>query len=299
MAAQKRVSAGSSTMTRDVRVQLPYHELYEALMKCTNHPGSGSSNGLQELGECVDMKLRSTEWTWASPIASEYGTLWLPLVHWACLLGKFVALQWFKSNEVDLSVRCSRGDESTNLTALHSAIWFAKHDELPRFKKTGVKRAEVFGRVMDVVVEASPTILLETEEPSGDTILHVCSRIVPYDEKVAPECLKVIFQKLQSYKVSYSLDIDAFLCQKNKDGETFLHLLVKVGSRGTIFAIKETRSQCAEQWHRLCAAKDLSGKTPWDIAAENKTLAFLDVFKGPAVDTYIPEGETNPQAPIK
>lgn len=262
----------------EVTVELPHHEIYEALVNCTNHL-SATVNRLQEFEECVLLKQKEAKWTWDSPIASEYGTLWLPVVHWASLLEKFVLLQWLKSKGADLSVRCSRGGQNTNLTALHSALWFSDHEELPKGKYTGVRRAEQFGKVMDVIVEDNPFILLETEEPSGDTMLHVCCRKIESDEKLIPEFLKVIFEKLDNYKVLHKFDTSSLLCKQNRKGETFLHLLLKTKSRSVVFALNETVSRCGTLWHRLCAIKDNSGKTPCDIAAKNSALDSLDSFK--------------------
>ena len=265
-------------MANEVTIQLPHHELYEALTNCTNH-GSPVLNRVLELEECLSLKQKEAKWSWSSPIASEYGSIWLPFVHWASVLGKFVVLQWLKLKGVDMLVKCSRVNGITNSTALHSVIWFVDHEVLPKLSYTGVKRAENFGKVMDIIVGESPDILLETENPSGDTILHLCCRKMEHDQKINPEFLKVIFEKLENYKVSYKFDTQSFLCKQNSDRETFLHLLCMSDSQSCAFAIKETWSKYTKLWHRLCTIKNFLGKTPYDIAAQNSALDSLDIFK--------------------
>ena len=245
-----------------------HHALILSLLKCTNGmypPETGFTR-------CLD-KYKKAKWFLRSPVPEKSEKLQFPLVHWACMLGKYKVLEYLVTERgFDLSVRGGKNQQG----ALHSLITHVSSCLHP--KTSHENAANTFGGVFDVFLKYKTEAIHERDLNSKDTIFHVCAGRCSSDA-IASFYLRVMLDKIKECdKISDDKRRD-ILTAVNTKGDTFLHLLVvDEKSVATLLYVVENFAEICDH---MSKTKNNVGKTPRQIAVERQSIAILKALKAP------------------
>jgi len=244
------------------------HELIILLIKCSN------TNKVDNIDfeKCLD-KYAAAKWFRTGCVPARRGKFRFPLVHWACILGKYKILEFLVNEKgLDLSVKVRKNKEGP----LYSMVRHLSSGLNARSSNEYLRN--IFGNVLDVFLRYTPEVLCEKDAKSQDTILHFLARRCNMDP-----CSR-LYLKILLVQINESENIplekkDEILSAVNKKGNTFLHLVVSDdSSANTVTYFCENFGTIAQ---RMSKSWNNLHKTPRQIAVERRCFAILRALGAP------------------
>ena len=232
------------------------HELIEAIDSCSNWPGRRSN--LDNLEKCIE-KHEERGWDKNGDVPDAKPANRYPLIHWAAVLGKYMALKWLLKPENGFSFDVKSSEKGE--TALHTAL------ELPFLQPKHRKASPELIRKFSKTVALLKNLLPIKDEENGNIPLHTAAKLLVNERSSSffLGCFEVIIKRCK--KMGNSV-LDDVLNSTNNFGETALHILAR-GSEKKV-------ESCTEAIQMLIAAgarsdiRNNKGLTALDIAARFK-----------------------------
>lgn len=241
-----------------------------SLIKCTNNVETAKT----EFKKALD-KFAKTKWLCGDCIPDKNDKILFPLIHWACILGKYKVLEYLVS-EKGFQLTVKRGENQEG-----PLFSMAQHFSFVVNPKSSNEYTEsMIGHVIDVFLKYMPEALCEKEIGNDDSILHCCAKRCSSDP-CSRAFLKVLLLKIkESDKFSIEKE-DNFLSTVNKKGDTFLHLMV-VDEKSTE-TLNYLFGNFVSASEKLSKTKNNQGKTPRQIAVENRSFEMLRGLGAPDI----------------
>lgn len=244
------------------------HKLIISLIKCSN------THRIENIDfeKCLD-KYSASKWFHTGCVPTRKAKFNFPLVHWACILGKYKVLEYLITEKgFDLSVKVGRNKEGP----LYSMVRHLSSGFNARSSTDYVRN--IFGNIVDVFLRYTPEVLCEKDAKSHDTILHFLARRCNMDP-CSRLYLKILLAMIKESDNISSEKKDEILSAVNKKGNTFLHLVVSdESSANTVTYFCENFGVIAQRmsktWNKL-------HKTPRQIAVERRCFAMLRALGAP------------------
>ena len=238
-----------------------------SLVKCTN-------NGITEFKQALD-KFARTKWLRGDCVPDKNNKIRFPLIHWACILGKYKALEYLITEKgFELTVKTGKNQEGPLFST-------AQHFSSGVNPKSSTDYIEsMLGHIIDIFLKFLPEALCVKESNNDDSILHCCAKRCSSDS-CSRALLKILLLKIkESDKFSADRE-ENFLSAVNKNGDTFLHLMVAdEKSTETLNYLFENFTSASE---KLSKTKNNQGKTPRQIAVEKRSLEMLKALGAPDI----------------
>lgn len=138
-----------------------------SLVKCTNTTETEKT----EFKKVLD-KFAKTKWLRGDCVPDKNDKIRFPLVHWACILGKYKPLEYLVSEKgFELTVKTGKNQEGP----LFSMVQHFSSGANPKWSSEYIEG--MFGQVIDVFLKYTPEVLCEKETNNDDTILHFCANV--------------------------------------------------------------------------------------------------------------------------
>ena len=220
-------------------------------------------------------KFIKTKWIRTDCVPEKNDKLRFPLVHWACILGKYKPLEYLVSEKgFELTVKVGKNKQGP----LHSMVQHLNSGLNPKSSKeyTG----NMFGYIVDIFLKYVPEVLCEKDASLGDTILHFLAKRCS-SNPFSRIYLKILLAKVKESDKVAPDKVEEILSAVNKRGDTFLHLLMSdnesVDSLDYFFKHFGTVSE------KISKAKNNFGKTPRQLAVEKRSFEMLRALGAPDV----------------
>ena len=241
-----------------------------SLIKCTNNVETAKT----EFKKALD-KFAKTKWLCGDCIPDKNDKILFPLIHWACILGKYKVLEYLVS-EKGFQLTGKRGENQEG-----PLFSMAQHFSFVVNPKSSNEYTEsMIGHVIDIFLKYMPEALCEKEIGNDDSILHCCAKRCSSDP-CSRAFLKILLLKIkESDKFSIEKE-DNFLSTVNKKGDTFLHLMV-VDEKSTE-TLNYLFGNFVSASEKLSKTKNNQGKTPRQIAVENRSFEMLRGLGAPDI----------------
>lgn len=240
------------------------------LAKCSN----GSEMEKTDFKKSLE-KFIKTKWIHTDCVPEKNEKLRFPLVHWACILGKYKPLEYLVSEKgFELTVKVGKN----KLGPLHSMVQHLSSGLNPKSSKeyTG----NMFGYIVDIFLKYVPEVLSEKDASLGDTILHFLAKRCS-SNPFSRIYLKILLAKVKESDKVTPDKVEEILSAVNKRGDTFLHLIVSddasVDSLDYFFKHFGTISE------KISKAKNNFGKTPRQLAVEKRSFEMVRALGAPDV----------------
>ena len=247
-----------------------HHELILTLAKCSN----GSEIRKTDFGKSLE-KFIETKWLRTECVPEKNENTRFPLVHWACILGKYKPLEYLVSEKgFELTVKVGKNKQGP----LHSMVQHLSSGLNPKSSKqyTG----NMFGNLVDIFLKYVPEVLCEKDASLGDTILHFLARRCSSDP-YSRMYLNILLAKIkESDKVTLE-KVEEILSAVNKRGDTFLHLIVS--DEESVDSLAYFIKHFSTVSEKISKAKNNFGKTPRQLAVEKKSFEMLRALGAPDV----------------
>ncbi|XP_068747513.1 uncharacterized protein [Montipora capricornis] len=247
------------------------HRLIISLIKCSNTSRTENI----DFEKCLE-KYAAAKWFHSGKVPVKKGKFKFPLVHWACVLGKYLILEYLVTEKgFDLSVKVGRHKEGP----LHSMVRHLRTGLNAQIPADYILR-NAFCNILDVFLRYMPEAFSEKDVKTHDTILHFLARRCNMDP-CSRIYLKILLAKIKESSELSAQTKDEVLSAANKKGNTFLHLLVSdESSARTVTYLCDnfgsTAQRISKTWNNL-------HKTPRQIAVEKRCFAMLRALGAPAV----------------
>lgn len=241
-----------------------------SMMKCTNNAETEKT----EFKKALD-KFAKTKWLRGDCVPDKNDKIRFPLIHWACMLGKYKVLEYLVSEKgFELTVKAGKNQEGPLFSMAQN---FSRGVD----PKSSIKYIEsMLGQVLDVFLKYMPEALCEKETNNDDSILH-CSAKRCSSDIHSRALLKVLLLKIkESVKFSPEKE-ENFLLAVNKKGDTFLHLMV--ADEKSTETLSYLFGNFASASEKLSKTKNNQGKTPRQIAVEKRSLEMLKGLGAPDI----------------
>ena len=239
-------------------------------MKCTNQAEIEKT----EFKKALD-KFAKTKWLRGDCVPDKNDKIRFPLIHWACILGKYKVLEYLVSQKgFELTVKTGKNQEGPLFSMAQN---FSRGVD----PKSSIKYIEsMLGHILEVFLKYMPEALCEKETNSDDSVLHCCAKRCCSDTH-SRAFLKVLLLKIkESDKFSAEKEED-FLSAVNKKGDTFLHLMV--ADEKSTETLNYLFGNFASASEKLSKTKNNQGKTPRQIAVEKRSLEMLKGLGAPDI----------------
>ena len=220
-------------------------------------------------------KFTKTKWLRNDCVPDKNDKIRFPLVHWACILGKYRPLEYLISEKgFELTVKVGKNKEGP----LFSTAQQLSRGVSPKCSKDYI--GNLFGNVVDVFLKFMPEALSVKETSNNDTILHFCARHCCSDP-FSRIYLNVLLRKIKESDKFSTEKEETLLAAVNKKGDSFLHLMVAdEGSTDTLTYFLGTFGSTSEN---ISKAKNNVGKTPRQIAVEKRSFSMLKALGAPDI----------------
>ena len=241
-----------------------------SLLKCSNNAETEKT----EFKKALD-KFARTKWFRGDCVPDKNDKIRFPLIHWACILGKYKALEYLVSEKgFELAVKTGKNQEGPLFS-------MAQHFSRVVNPKSSTEYIEsMFGHVIDVFLKYMPEALCEKETNNDDSILHCCAKRCSSDS-CCRAFLKTLLLKIKESDKFSTEKEDIFLSEVNKNGDTFLHLMV-ADERSTE-TLNYLLGNFASASEKLPKTKNNQGKTPRQIAVEKRSFEMLRGLGAPDI----------------
>ena len=239
-------------------------------MKCSN----GSEIDKTDFKKSLD-KFAKTKWLRSGCIPDRDEKLRLPLVHWACMLGKYKPLDYLVSEKgFELAIKVGKNERGP----LHSMVQHLHSCLNPKSSKEYV--SNMFGNIVDVFLKYTIDVLCQKDPSTGDTILHFLAKRCCSDT-FSRIYLKTLLVKIkENAKVSQE-KLYEILSAVNKRGDTFLHVIVP--DEESVPTLNYFFGNFGLNSEKISKAKNNFGKTPRQIAVEKRSFQMLKALGAPDV----------------
>lgn len=247
-----------------------HHELIMSLMKCANNAETEKT----EFKKALD-KFAKTKWLRRDCVPDKNVEIRFPLIHWACILGKYKVLEYLVSEkDFELTVKTGKNQEGPLFSMVQN---FSRGVD----PKSSFRYIEsMLGQVLEVFLKYMPEALCEKETNNDDSILHCCARRCSSDT-CSRALLKVLLLKIKESDKFTAEKEENFLLAVNKKGDTFLHLMVAdEKSAETLNYLVRNFVSASE---KLSKTKNNQGKTPRQIAVEERSFEMLKGLGAPDI----------------
>lgn len=241
-----------------------------SLIKCRNNVEIGKT----EFKKTLD-KFAKTKWLYGDCVPDKNDKILFPLIHWACILGKYKVLEYLVSKRgFQLTVKRGENQEGP----LFSMAQHFSFGVNPKSSNEDIQ--SMLGYIIDIFLKYVPEALCEKEISNDDSILHCCAKRCSSDP-CSRAFLKILLLKIkESDKFSIEKE-DIFLSTVNKKGDTFLHLMV-VDEKSTE-TLNYLFGNFVSASEKLSKTKNNQGKTPRQIAVENRSFEMLRGLGAPDI----------------
>lgn len=248
-----------------------HHELILSLFKC-----SDQGNGIEksDFKNVLD-KFIKTRWIRDDCIPDKSEELHFPLVHWACIFGRYKLLEYLiREKGFKLTVTVGRNKEGP----LFSMVRHLSNGMPPKSSKE--KLGNMFGSVIDIFMKYSPEGLFERESSNDNTILHFCAERCCEDPS-SRKYLEVLLVKIKESDKFPPEKEEELLSAVNKKGDTFLHLMVSDEMSTDI--LTNFFANFSKVSEKISIARNSLGKCPRQIAVEKRSVKVLKTLGAPDV----------------
>lgn len=241
-----------------------------SLVKCTNTTETEKT----EFKKVLD-KFTKTKWLRGDCVPDKNDKIRFPLVHWACILGKYKPLEYLVSEKgFELTVKTGKNQGGP----LFSMVQHFSSGANPKWSSEYIEG--MFGQVIDVFLKYTPEVLCEKETNNDDTILHFCAKRCSSDS-CSRAFLKILLLKIKESDKFSTEKEEEILSAVNKKGDTFLHLMVAdEKSTETLNYLCGNFGSASE---KLSKGKNSFGKTPRQIAVEKRSFEMLKGLGAPDI----------------
>ena len=253
-----------------------HHRLLLSLLKCSNYNyGSAMAyldSFMKQVHEYVNQPGKCSDVLANADLPDQATSFQYPLVHWACVLGKFKVLERLAAmKEFNLGVQSERTGE----TGLHRML-LSLDQTMVRKKSPSKTILEVFSKTLRTLTENLPR-LITIFNKEGDTPFHCLAKVIldctgelermnMYEGYFG--CLVKELTRLRSTGKLTPDVVRELLLKTNNSQETFLHILAcrqGVGHRVIKSVLKNIDPEIMEV---LKETVDAQGKTPSNLAED-------------------------------
>lgn len=260
------------TIFCDENCSVSHHEVLVELLLCKRN----DAKSLDRFKLCVH-NMVAHGWDKNSDIPDEEKHFRFPLVHWASVYGKLAVLKWLAEEDFDLASTNKEGE-----TALHRLVACQAHERAvdTRCNRTGGRRfslsniIQVFTKVLAILTENCPQILLMFEYIERNTPLQLClkllndansQRLTLYYESLFTVLCERLENLLKKDKLSAEF-VRGGLCCRDKNGNTLWHIAAASRSIKVLGAINTLVKGVGDvDFH----AQNNNGDTPRRVAMKN------------------------------
>ena len=241
-----------------------------SLVKCSNNAETEKT----EFKKALD-KFAKTKWLLGDCVPDKNDKIQFPLIHWACILGKYKALEYLVSEKgFELAVKTGKNQEGPLFS-------MAQHFSRVVNPKSSTEYIEsMFGHIIDVFLKYMPDALCEKETNNDDSILHCCAKRCSSDS-CCRTFLKILLLKIKESDKFSTEKEENFLSEVNKKGDTFLHLMV-ADERSTE-TLNYLFGNFVSVSEKLSKTKNNQKQTPRQIAVEIRSFEMLRGFGAPDI----------------
>ena len=241
-----------------------------SLVKCTNHAESERMEFKKALDKCA-----KTKWLRGDCVPEKNDKMRFPLIHWACILGKYKVLDHLVSEKgFELTTKTGKNQEGP----LFSMAQNFSEGVNPKSSTEYIE--SMLGHTLDVFLKYMPEALCEKENSNDDSILHCCAKHCSSDP-CSRALLKVLLSKIKESDKFSAEKEENFLSAVNKKGDTFLHLMVT--DEKSIETLNYLFGNFASASEKLSKTKNNQGKTPRQIAVEKRCFEMLKGLGAPDI----------------
>ena len=241
-----------------------------SLVKCTNHAESER----MEFKKALD-KFAKTKWLRGDCVPDKNDKNRFPLIHWACILGKYKVLEYLVSEKgFELTTKTGKNQEGP----LFSMAQYFSKGVNPKSSTEYIE--SMLGHILDVFLNYMPEALCEKETSNDDSILHCCAKHCSSDP-CSRALLKVLLSKIKESDKFSAEKEENFLSAVNKKGDTFLHLMV--ADEKSVETLNYLFGNFASASEKLSKTKNNQGKTPRQIAVEKRCFEMLKGLGAPDI----------------
>lgn len=247
-----------------------HHELIMTLAKCSNAGELEKTNFKKALD-----KFNKTKWLRSGCVPERNDKLCFPLVHWACIFGKYKPLEYLVSEKgFELMVKVGKNQQGP----LHSMVQHLTSGLNPKSSREYI--GTTFGNVLNVFLKHVPEVLCEKDASLGDTILHFLAKRCTSDP-YSRMYLKILLVNMKESDKVTAEKAEEILSAVNKRGDTFLHLLVS--DENSVNTMDYFFKNFGSATEKISKAKNNFGKTPRQLAVEKKSFEMLRALGAPDV----------------
>ena len=241
-----------------------------SLVKCTNNADTEKT----EFKKALD-KFAKTKWLRGGCVPDKNDKIQFPLIHWACIHGKYKALEYLVSEKgFELTVKTRKNQEGP----LFSMAQRFPNGVNPKSSTEYIEN--MLGHVLDIFLKYMPEVLCEKETNSDDSILHCCAKLCSSD-LCSRALLKILLLKIKESDKFSAEKEENLLSSVNKKGDTFLHLMVE--DEKSTETLKYLFGNFASASEKLSKTKNNQGKTPRQIAVEKRSFEMLKGLGAPDI----------------
>ena len=231
---------------------------------------------VSQVGKCSDVLANAD-------LPDHVASFQYPLVHWACVLGKFKVLERLAARkEFNLGVQSERTGE----TGLHRML-MSLDQAMVRKKSPNKTILEVFSKTLRTLTENLPRLITICNK-EGDTPFHCLAKVIldstgelermnMYEGYF--ECLVKELTRLRSTGKLTPDVVRELLLKTNNSQETFLHILAcrhGVGHRVIKSVLKNVDPEIMEV---LKETVDAQGKTPSNLAEDLSSFEMAAILR--------------------
>ena len=247
-----------------------HHELIMTLAKCSNTSETDKTDFRKSLD-----KFTKTKWLRNDCVPDKNEKIRFPLVHWACILGKYKALEYLVSEKgFELMVKVGKNQQG----ALQSMAEHLKTGLNPKSSKEWV--CTMFGNIIDIFLKNVPEVFCEKQTSTDDTILHFLAKRCSSDA-FSRMYLKTVLVKIKESDNISPEKLEEILSAVNKRGDTFLHVIVS--DEESVDTLEYFFGNFGLTSEKISKAKNNFGKTPRQIAVEKRSFKMLKALGAPDV----------------
>ena len=279
-----------------------HHKILLSLLKCSNYNYGASIAYLdyfmKQVNEHVNQAGKCSDVLANADLPDPAPSFKYPLVHWACVLGKFKVLERLSAmKEFNLGVQSERTGE----TGLHRMM-LSLDRAMVRKKSPNKTILEVFSKTLRTLTENLPR-LITISNKEGDTPFHCLAKVIldctgelermntfeGYFERLVKE-----LTRLRSTGKLTPDVVREILLKTNNSQETFLHILAcrhGVGHRVIKSVLKNIDPEIMEV---LKETVDAQGKTPSDLAKDLCSYEMAAILRPRDQDWNNVDGNDDP-----
>jgi len=241
-----------------------------SLVKCANNAEAGK----MEFKKTLD-KFTKTKWLRGDCVPDKNVEMQFPLIHWACILAKYKALEYLVSEKgFELTVKTGKSQEGP-LFSMAQCFSFGVN---PKWSTEYIEG--MLGHILDVFLKYMPEALCEKETNNDDSILHCCAKQCSSDS-CSRALLKTLLLKIKESDKFSAEKEENLLSSVNKKGDTFLHLMV--ADEKSTDTLNYLFGNFASASEKLSKTKNNQGKTPRQIAVEKRSFEMLKGLGAPDI----------------